>query len=144
MRAGCPPEIGFTALTRTNAVRLSVACAVLLIVGAFAVWSRAEPEPAAVEARPIDLLCGKCGNHATLSYDEFMRAPLAMTADETRPVAGAGRSRSAHTRRADFACPSCGEKTAQPASKCPKHETFYAKYTETGGNARCPDCARGG
>lgn len=114
------------------------------MAGGFAVWSQAESDPVALDAQPVDLICSKCGHHATLAYEEFMRTSPAKVTEPAGPVAGSGRSLAAHARRADFACSSCGEKAAQQASKCPKHGTYYAKYTESGGNARCAECARGG
>lgn len=133
-------------MNRSNAIKLSITCILFLVGGILVMNSLSSPdaEPVASEARPVDLICTKCEKHSTISYDEYAKAPMKSAAGGTGRVAGAGRSLAAQSRRADLVCSACGEKAAQPASKCARHSLYYPRYTDTGANGQCPQCTVGG
>jgi predicted RNA-binding Zn-ribbon protein involved in translation (DUF1610 family) len=137
---------GIRAVNRTNAIKISITGVLFLIGGILVMNSLSSPdaEPVATDARPVDLVCTSCQKHSTISYDDYAKAPMKSAAANSGRVAGASRSLAAQARRADFACPACGEKSAQPASKCPRHSLYYPRYTDTGANGQCPQCSVGG
>lgn len=137
---------GIRAVNRANSIKLSITCVLFLVGGLLVMKSLSNPdaEPVATDARPVDLICTKCEKHSTISYDEYAKAPMKSAAGNLGRVAGAGRTLAAQARRADFVCPACGEKSAQPASKCARHSLYYPRYTDTGANGQCPQCGVGG
>lgn len=130
-------------MTRKSAIQLSIACAGLVIAGLLAVRSRPESQAVTLEAQPVDLICAKCGGHSTMSYEDYSKAMVTESAESKGPVAGAGRTMGTPSRWAKITCPLCHEKSAQLAGKCPKHASYFPKYTPTGGNGKCPKCAVG-
>lgn len=133
-------------MNRTNAIKLAITGVLFLVGGVLVLMSLSSPDadPVAADVKPVDLVCTKCKKHSTISYDEYAKAPMKSAAGSTGRVAGAGRSLAAQSRRADLACPACGETAAQPASKCARHSLYYPRYTDTGANGQCPQCTVGG
>lgn len=105
------------------------------------VFTREPPKQAslAADAKGIAVVCTKCSNHFQISPEAYQAALKARPASEPEARAGVGR-RSDKSVGLEFPCPTCNESTGRLAAHCSKHDTYFVKYTETGGNAVCPEC----
>lgn len=112
-------------------------------VAIYASTSRPPKVTVVSDARPTDLICLKCNHEFELPYDEFVKSRNEASAAAKSSSDEAGtKTKIRKAAVVELDCPSCNERHAVPANRCPKHKCFYPKMRPDGTKGFCPQCPR--
>ena len=125
-----------------SAIKLGIAVVLLLLAGVLWVTLRpvAEKSRVADDAKKLDFVCTKCGQHFQLAYDELLAATPPPKPEDSGGEQRVRGGRGASRKPAMINCPKCKEATAQAAIHCAVHDTCYPEFMEDGSRGMCPKC----